>query len=905
MKITRAVFEASLQCKLKAWRLANGDEAAVHPHIELLEDLQSEHSPNAIKALLTTSSAETAVSFPALTPDVVAQRHPIILNVSVHYRHFSFCCDALQLIPDSTASTCVYQPVLFSTATRIQEDLRLTLAFAAFVLGKNQEVQPERGIVVLFGNPCSATNVQLRGKQNKLKKQLDKLEKMLTHGKKPRLLLNKHCEACHFRDSCRGEAIEQDSLSLLVGMKESEIAKANSKGIFTVHQLSYTFRPRRRPKHLKDRPPPYYHSLRALALREQKVHVYQMPTLPVSEVSVFIDLEGDQTGGNIYLIGVLAVCGDDVEFRSFWADDPSQESKITNELCDFLGAFDDPHLFFYGAYDSKALARMAAEARNRSLPKLLATRSTNVVSLIYANVYFPTYSNSLKELGRFLGFSWSDPEASGRKSIASRLRWEQTHDEMVKGGLIQYNKEDCLALRKVTEYLRLISTEDTDNSSSVTSVDNLIGKGDFGRWGQRKFAVDDFQLVADCAYFDYQRNKVYLRSTPELTAIHRHKQRRASKPNRPNKVVVLQARKCWRCKSTDIEKDTGRWHKKLQFDLRVSAGGIKRWITEFRTPFHRCPKCKTGLFPPSYKSKQRYGHNLIAWAMHQHLSNRISFQNLEITLRECFGLRLPYPKFHLFKYLAARYYMRTYNQIFQNIVGGHLVHADETKAKLAKETGYVWVFANVMNVAYLYRPTREGKFLHELLRGFTGVLVTDFYSAYDSLDCRQQKCLVHLMWDINGDLLRHPFDDDLKFVANAFGALMRTIIQTVDRYGLKARFLRKHQRDVAKFYRAMEARNFVSDVAQQYRGRLRKYRQQLFMFLENDGVPWNNNNAEHAIKPFAKYRRVAKRAMTPKGLDAYLVLLSIYETCEYRGISFLDFLLSKERDIDRYCQSVW
>ena len=34
----------------------------------------------------------------------------------------------------------------------------------------------------------------------------------------------------------------------------------------------------------------------------------------------------------------------------------------------------------------------------------------------------------------------------------------------------------------------------------------------------------------------------------------------------------------------------------------------------------------------------------------------------------------------------------------------------------------------------------------------------------------------------------------------------------------------------------------------------------------------------------------------------YLVLLSVYQTCKYRGISFLKFLLSGERDVEAYCQ---
>ena len=49
--------------------------------------------------------------------------------------------------------------------------------------------------------------------------------------------------------------------------------------------------------------------------------------------------------------------------------------------------------------------------------------------------------------------------------------------------------------------------------------------------------------------------------------------------------------------------------------------------------------------------------------------------------------------------------------------------------------GYVWTFTNMEEVAFMYRPTREGEFLKELLKDFEGVLVSDFYGAYDSLDC--------------------------------------------------------------------------------------------------------------------------------------------------------------------------
>jgi len=125
----------------------------------------------------------------------------------------------------------------------------------------------------------------------------------------------------------------------------------------------------------------------------------------------------------------------------------------------------------------------------------------------------------------------------------------------------------------------------------------------------------------------------------------------------------------------------------------------------------------------------------------------------------------------------------------------------------------------------------------------------------------------------------------------------------VDKFGLKARFLRKHKREVNQFYSVIELRQMTSTVAQHYRERFMKYREKLFVFLDHDGVPWNNNNAEHAIKPLAKYRTLVKRALQRKGLSSYLVLLSVYQTCEYRGLSFLDFLRSGEKDIYAFAES--
>src|SRR5215470_4897511 len=96
--------------------------------------------------------------------------------------------------------------------------------------------------------------------------------------------------------------------------------------------------------------------------------------------------------------------------------------------------------------------------------------------------------------------------------------------------------------------------------------------------------------------------------------------------------------------------------------------------------------------------------------------------------------------------------------------------------------------------------------------------------------------------------------------------------------------------------------NTKSDIALKYQWRFRKYHNRLFTFLNHDDVPWNNNNAEHAIKGFAAYRNITDCLFTENGIKQYLTLFSIYHTCTYKGVDFLRFMLSRETDIDQFCE---
>ena len=187
-----------------------------------------------------------------------------------------------------------------------------------------------------------------------------------------------------------------------------------------------------------------------------------------------------------------------------------------------------------------------------------------------------------------------------------------------------------------------------------------------------------------------------------------------------------------------------------------------------------------------FNRKSKYGANLRAYVVYLVIELRLSNQKISEHLAQVFrGITILSSAVHEMKSETARLYEPIYHSILRQIASGPLVHADETKGVVYGGGHYVWIFTNLTSVAYVYSASREATVLEDVLAGFEGVLVSDFYAAYDGVPCRQQKCLIHLMRDVNEDLLKHPFDEELSFIARGFGSLLREIVETIDRWGLK------------------------------------------------------------------------------------------------------------------------
>jgi len=124
-----------------------------------------------------------------------------------------------------------------------------------------------------------------------------------------------------------------------------------------------------------------------------------------------MDVEGDPEQGFDYLVGMIVVEGENEQRFSFWADNRDDEDRIFEQFLATVTQYQDFRVFAYGGYERAFLMRMRKRAMRKAPVDRVLKALVNTLSLVYSHVYFPTYSNGLKDVGACLGCSWSEPDA--------------------------------------------------------------------------------------------------------------------------------------------------------------------------------------------------------------------------------------------------------------------------------------------------------------------------------------------------------------------------------------------------------------------------------------------------------------------------------------------------------------
>jgi len=369
-----------------------------------------------------------------------------------------------------------------------------------------------------------------------------------------------------------------------------------------------------------------------------------------------------------------------------------------------------------------------------------------------------------------------------------------------------------------------------------------------------------------------------------------HTGSRRSAPDRIDRKQTHRAKCCPDCGGTlkRCEQTRQRYTEDIPKDITAV-------VTEHTIHRDWCPRCSKHVEPtvPDALPKATLGNRILvlsAW-LHYGLGNTLS-QIIEIFNHHLQIKLTPGGLIQMWYRLQAILFA-WYLEIQAQALKSAVLHADETGWRVNGKTHWLWCFSTPDLTFYMIDRSRGSPALMKVFQEeFDGTLISDFWGAYNAVNCRKrQTCLVHLLRDLEYVETYRRVDEHWAAFAKKLRRLVRDAIRlwkrenvpSVEFASRRALLDKRLGEMIDKEWKHTEARRLVK--------RLRRHRNDMFTFLDEADVPFDNNHAERAIRPAVLIRKNSYNNRSQRGADAQAVLMSVYRTLKQRGHQPIDAIV--------------
>jgi len=222
--------------------------------------------------------------------------------------------------------------------------------------------------------------------------------------------------------------------------------------------------------------------------------------------------------------------------------------------------------------------------------------------------------------------------------------------------------------------------------------------------------------------------------------------------------------------------------------------------------------------------------------------------------------------------------------LLEAIRGSPQLHVDETGWRLDGKKSWVWALVNERLAYYHVDRSRARKVLKELLgEAFDGTLISDFFSVYLNLPYKMQKCLVHLLRDFH-ECAKTDRTEEFVIAYRKIKRLIKDARQLRDRHDQipSGEYARLRFRLEERLFDFM-AFGYANKNLQRLSKRFAQSWLDMFRFLKDPSLDWNNNLAERMIRPNVIYRNRSFGNRSERGAEAHGTLMSLMQTLRLQG----------------------
>jgi len=267
------------------------------------------------------------------------------------------------------------------------------------------------------------------------------------------------CGSCQWWGHCEKALVAADDLTLLADVGRSKKRVLNAVGIRSIQDLAKFDFSKAKLKGVGTKTAEAMKRQAACVISD-KIQVISKPSIPNPPRKIYLDFEDDPTQDLIYLCGLWIeppIRG--LNYHGLFCIDEAGEAKIWDDLLDICNALkrEDFVVFHFSSYEKTKLATLERKygVTDKVALENFSHRMLDLHPVVKNSVVLPARGYGLKRIAPFVGLKYSAANAGGAQSIVWFHQYqENTEDTEVVSELLQYNREDCLAMKCVEEWLR-------------------------------------------------------------------------------------------------------------------------------------------------------------------------------------------------------------------------------------------------------------------------------------------------------------------------------------------------------------------------------------------------------------------------------------------------------------------
>jgi len=356
------------------------------------------------------------------------------------------------------------------------------------------------------------------------------------------------------------------------------------------------------------------------------------------------------------------------------------------------------------------------------------------------------------------------------------------------------------------------------------------------------------------------------------------------KPGTVDKIVEVRLDQCPVCGGKDL-KECGGVKDHLQEDIVLVAPKVTLY-QKHRYYCRTCSKIVIG-HGENEQARSRIGPQAKTLAAYLKYHVKVSDRDIQKIFSQLFGLKFTVGAVLGFRNQIRKRLEPVYENLVRKIRRSRYVHCDETGWKIDGKSGWLWSFSNKRTAVCHIDKSRGSKIPQTVLgKTFKGILIADFYSAYNKIAARaKQRCLVHLLRDIKRieeSLVEDPPTQN--FCARLKTLVFEAVELSKERKDLKRTDYKRKQKSILESFEDLQLTDPGNKIIQRFVKRLDRHRHEYLTFLDHPEVSWNNNHAERMVRPNVLLRKITFGNRSAEGIFNHNVLMSVIQSAKLKGL---------------------